>query len=80
MLFPGIAILVQPEIAVPAAFLTVNVAEVYELEVFKTNESQPCIASTDEQAIRGTTTPASKTAVGAGTAQLPIAPENVSYV
>jgi hypothetical protein len=75
VLFPGIAMLVQPVIAVPAVFFTVSVADVYVLEVVKTNERHPWIASTDEHAIRGTTTPASKMAVGAGTAQLPGVPE-----
>jgi hypothetical protein len=47
---------------------------VYVLVVVKTKERQPWIASTDEHAMRGTTTPASNTAVGAGSAQLPAAP------
>jgi hypothetical protein len=65
---------------VPELSLIVSVAEVNVLSVLRTKDNHPCMASTAEHAMRGTATPASNTAVGAGTAQLPAAPEYVSYV
>ena len=61
----------QPEIVLPDEFFTVSVAAVYEKDAVSAKDFQACNASAAEQAMRGTAAPASKTAVGAGMAQLP---------
>jgi hypothetical protein len=74
----GIDTLVQPVMAEPSPFLTVKVAEVYAKSAVRVNDLHSWIALASAHAIRGKFAPASNTAVGAGTAQLPGVPENVS--
>jgi hypothetical protein len=76
----GIDTFVQPVIEELSAFLIVKVADVYAKSAVRVKDLHSWIALASAHAIRGKFAPASNTAVGAGTAQLPGVPENVSYV
>ena len=74
ILLPGIATSVHAGIALPAVSFTVRVAEVNTDAVVTVKFRHAWMAFADEHAIRGSTSPPSKTTVAAGTAQLPAAP------
>ena len=68
----------HPEMVAPEEFLTVRTAELYAKVALSAKDFQPCKAEELSHAMRSGSAPASKIAVGAGSAQFPIFPVQAS--